>query len=256
MYKYCPECGNPLVGNEKFCPHCGTPVNSVSNRTLFENPTANDGSAPGGNHTLIDRPYQSGQPTLINKPKKSKTGIWFWIGFLIPIGIGAAIWIPIYQHNEKIKAEQLAKIQKHRRDSVAAVKAELARLEQQRQDSIKDEEAHRIHPKMFKYGDSSKLKSLGFKKVDEKYVYSDYGPDEEYIKYERVFNGRKIIYEYWAEGSSGSYLTFEDKGDKDLFLKEMKWMGYKKSGNSYEHSNYEYPPMYLEGNKIFISTDY
>lgn len=255
--KYCPGCGNPLYGNEKFCPRCGTPQNSGGNQTHIEPPTGNGGWPQGGNATRIDRPYPPGQPTRMNRPNKPKSGIWFWVGFLIAIGIGAAIWIPIYHHNEKTKAEEQARIQQHKRDSITAVQAGLARLERQRQDSIKDEEAHRIHPKMFKSGRwSSNLKSLGFKKVDEKNVYSYDGPDYEYVKYQRIYNGRKITYEYWAEGSSYSSLTFGDKGDKDLFIKEMKALGYKKDGDYYDHSNYDYPPMRVEGNKIYISTDY
>ncbi|MCH5223981.1 MAG: hypothetical protein J1E82_08050, partial [Muribaculaceae bacterium] len=177
------------------------------------------------------------------------------------VGIGAAIWIPVHLHNEKLKAEHLALLEQQRLDSISAVEAELARLEQLRQDSIrqdsiKNEEAYRIHPKMFKYGNFSKLKSLGFKKVDEEYEDSGDGPDYHYVKYERVFNGRKTIYEITEWGSSNSSLTFEDNGDKDFFLKELKGLGYKKNGRSYENTNYEYPPIYIEGNKIFIAIDY
>ena len=238
-------------------------INSAHNPQYQQNnshPTIIDRPLQQGQPTIIEKPSQDEYPTIIEHPKKSKKGLWIFLSIILVVGIGAAIWISIHHHNEKLKAEQLALIEQQRLDSIAAVEAELAKLEQLRldsirQNSIKDEEANRIHPKMFKYGNFSKLESLGFKKVYEKYEEGDQ-LDFQYCKYERVFNGRKTIYDYYEGGSTNSSLTFEDKDDKYLFLKELKGLGYKKSGNSYETTNFDYPPIYVEGDKIYIAIDY
>ena len=130
--KPCPRCGKMISDKATKCPQCGLDVNNISSTGNSQDPQN------------INRPpvnewsSQQGQPPFIEPPRKSKKGLWIGLIILLAVGIGAAIWIPVYRHNEKLKAEQLAIIEQHRRDSIAAVEAELARLEQQRLDSIRN----------------------------------------------------------------------------------------------------------------------
>ncbi|MCH5318207.1 MAG: zinc ribbon domain-containing protein [Paramuribaculum sp.] len=93
----CPECGNTVSDKAKTCPHCGIGISDVKQGA------PNNGSGGG---------------------KK----LWLILVSLILIGVGVAIWVPVYQHK---RAEELARIEQMRQDSIAAVEAE--RL---RQDSI------------------------------------------------------------------------------------------------------------------------
>ena len=147
--KPCPQCGKMISDKAERCPKCGLDLRNtseqakapdaqnISQQPLIEKPTANEGSAYRSNPTIIERHYKSGQPARIDKPKKSRIGLWICVCIILVVGIGAAIWIPVHFHNEKLKAEHLALLEQQRMDSIAAVEAELARLEQHRKDSIK-----------------------------------------------------------------------------------------------------------------------
>ena len=112
--KPCPQCGKMISDKAERCPKCGLDLRNtseqakapdaqnISQQPLIEKPTANEGSAYRSNPTIIERHYQSGQHAWIDKPKKSKRGLWIVLSIILAIGIGAAIWIPLY-HNQKLK---------------------------------------------------------------------------------------------------------------------------------------------------------
>lgn len=250
----CPECGKKISDKAERCPHCG-----VDPRKAREN------VAPERKPVEATTAYGSNEPN--NGSGGGKKKLWLILVPLILIGIGIAIWVPVYQHK---KAEELARIEQMRQDSIAAVEAELARIEQLRQDSIKAaedsikrEEEFRVHPSIFKGGNySAKLEKLGFKLIRHNVHEYEDGPDEEEEIYERVFNNRKITYVFWSDSSSGAHITFEDKGDFDQFVKEMKAIGYRKGANDWPGTysvpnNWDYAPMTIGKNqRIHISMDY
>ena len=112
--KPCPQCGKMISDKAERCPKCGLDLRNTSEQAkapdaqnilqqpLIEKPTANEGSEYRSNPTIIERHYQSGQPTRIDKPKKSKRGLWIFLSIILAVGIGAAIWIPVHLHNEKL----------------------------------------------------------------------------------------------------------------------------------------------------------
>lgn len=130
-----------------------------------------------------------------------------------------------------------------------------ARLDSIRQDSIANEENLRIKPQYLSYDTDfqKKIKSLGFKKVKEKVEETEDGIEEGEVRYERVLNGRKIIYEKSWDTCTVEILTFQDPSDLKRFKEDMLNFGYKKEGENYvskKQSNY--PELSIEGNKIFF----
>lgn len=112
-------------------------------------------------------------------------------------------------------AEQLAKIEAARRDSI-------------RQDSIEEEERMRVTYKLLTPYEGipkvKELKKLGFKLKYEKTggQGAEYGLPSKEGEYERIFNGRKITYIYSTCDDVREYFYFEDKRDFDFFLKDLK----------------------------------
>ncbi|MCH5318211.1 MAG: zinc ribbon domain-containing protein [Paramuribaculum sp.] len=115
----CPGCGKMISDKAERCPHCG-----VDPRKAREN------VAPEQKPVEATTAYS---PKGANNGRGGKKKLWLILVPLILIGIGVAIWVPVYQHK---KAEEQARIEQMRQDSIAAVEAELARIEQLRQDSI------------------------------------------------------------------------------------------------------------------------
>ncbi|MCH5318212.1 MAG: zinc ribbon domain-containing protein [Paramuribaculum sp.] len=250
----CPECGKMISDKAERCPHCG-----VDPRKEREN------VAPERKPVEATTAYGSNEPN--NGSGGGKKKLWLILVPLILIGVGVAIWVPVYQHK---KAEEQARIEQMRQDSIAAVEAELARIEQWRQDSIKAaedsikrEEEFRLNPRdLLDYSRSNyddrltkTLKKLGFERTN--YFYSPGGYEETpywEASYERVFNNRKITLELHELGDN--FLIFESAIDKDQFVKDMKALGYKKGTNFskdvYAVPNKYYFPVTIEGNKIVI----
>ena len=152
-------------------------------------------------------------------------------------------------------------------DSIAAVEAareealriaEQARLDSIRLDSIENEENLRIKPQYFSYDIDSqkKMKSLGFKKVREKIGMDDeIGIEVGEVRYERVLNGRKIIYEVWWDTCSGEILTFQDTSDFERFKEDLLNLGFKKDGNFYISKKLtNYPEISIEGKKVYMGS--
>ena len=159
--KPCPQCGKMISDKAEKCPKCGLDIKNlysaensqgtqninnppINEKTALNNTSthqpSNEGPFNQGVSSSINEPSYNEVSSYKENPKKSRTGLWICVCIILAVSMGAAIWIPIYKHNEKIKAEQLARIILHRRDSIAAVEAELARLEQMRLDSIKLEQ--------------------------------------------------------------------------------------------------------------------
>ena len=147
--KPCPRCGKMISDKAERCPQCGLDVMNINSAQNPQNqqpksrPTIIDKPLPQGQPTIIEKPSQDEYTTLIEQPKKSKKGLWICLCIILAIGIGAAIWIPVHRHNEKLRAEHIALLEQQRLDSIAAVEAELARLEQIRQDSIRQDSIFR-----------------------------------------------------------------------------------------------------------------
>ena len=262
--KPCPRCGKMISDKAERCPQCGLDVknlNSAHNPQYQQNnshPTIIDRPLQQGQPTIIDRPSQDEYPTIIEYPKKSKRGLWIFLSIILVVGIGAAIWIPIHHHNEKLKAEQLAIIEQQRLDSIAAVE------EQIRQDSIEFENTHRLTADIwFTKGDPftknnwvKTIKNMDFEpgkivntgKVDGEVEYELF--DSRYIPYYRTINGRKIEirdhqYKLLSEGGSEPFpvtnsewvggteidIIFYDKNDYEDLKKSLKSMGLKKKEN-------------------------
>ena len=112
-------------------------------------------------------------------------------------------------------AEQLAKIEAARRDSI-------------RQDSLAEEERMRVTYKLLTPYEGipkvKELKKLGFKLKYEKTggQGAEYGLPSKEGEYERIFNGRKITYIYSTCDDVREYFYFDDKRDFDFFLKDLK----------------------------------
>ena len=142
----CPRCGKMISDKAEKCPHCGLDVknfSSIGPSQELQNvspPPTTEYRIPQGSPQVTENNSYEGNYPYIEPPKKSRTVLWIFLGIIIAVGIGAAIWIPIHHHNEKMKAEHLALLEQQRLDSIAAVEAELARQEQMRCDSIKLEQ--------------------------------------------------------------------------------------------------------------------
>ena len=131
--KPCPRCGKMISDKAERCPKCALDLRNTSTqenargaRNAPQSPiigksTANDVPAQRSNPTVIPGPYQSVQPKKIVKPKKSKTGLWIFLCIILAVGIGAAIWIPIYRNKEKLN---MALLEQRRLDSIAMADAE------------------------------------------------------------------------------------------------------------------------------------
>ena len=153
------------------------------------------------------------------------------------------------------KADSIAAIQAEKEEAMRA--AEQARLDSIRQDSIENEEKLRIKPQYFiSYVSDTqkKLKSLGFKKVREKIEMDDeIGIEVGEIRYERVLNGRKIIYEFSWDTCHAEILTFQDSSDLERFKEDLKNLGFKKEGNFYVSKKLNsYDEISIEGKKVYF----
>ena len=282
--KPCPQCGKMISDKAERCPKCGLDVKSlyleensqgtqnINNPPINEKAVINNTSTQPPNY---ENPSHQGDPSVIKEPsynevssytenpKKSRTGIWICVCIILAVGIGAAIWIPIYKHNEKIKAEHLALLEQQRLDSIAAVEAEMARLEQMRLDSIEFENSHRLTADIwFTKGATlmknhclNTIKNMDFEpgeivntgKVDGEVEYELF--DSRYIPYYRTINGRKIEirdhqYKLLRWGGSGEPATnsewvggteidiiFYDKNDYEDLKRSLKSIGLKRDGN-------------------------
>ena len=276
--KPCPRCGNYISDKAVRCPKCGLylrntsgqakapDAQNISQQTLNEKPTANEGSANRSNPTIIERPYQSGQPARIDKPKKSKTGLWIFLCIILAVGIGAAIWIPVHHHNEKLKAEHLALLEQQRLDSIAAVEAELARIEQQRRDSIEFEQYKQsidnqfVTPKdiftSYKNGwtDGVKkmLKARGYELTNTRKFEEEWYDEGTFINTEWTYTLESPNPEYkvWNkvklqdQGDEGEicYIEFCDEEHLQSFIKQSLKLGLKKEkgSNYYRRDSEDY----------------
>ncbi|MCH5318206.1 MAG: hypothetical protein J1E38_00680 [Paramuribaculum sp.] len=122
----CPECGKMISDKAERCPHCGVDPREATEKVTPERKPVEATTAYSSKGTNDSRSGGKKKLCLILVP-------------LILIGVGVAIWVPVYQH-KKAEAEEQARLEQIRQDSIAAVEAELARLEQLRQDSIAKEE--------------------------------------------------------------------------------------------------------------------
>ena len=164
--KPCPQCGKMISDKAEKCPQCGldiknfppeeisSDIHDVGNTSIIEKSIISDNSEPIEQAVLTEK-YLSVENPIVNKKKnKTRKWLWFWLCFTWLVGIGAAIWIPIYRHNEKlndrelvlkemqrldsvadVESKKLELINNQKLDSMAAVETEPERLEQVRQDS-------------------------------------------------------------------------------------------------------------------------
>ena len=288
--KPCPQCGKMISDKAERCPKCGLDVRSlysaensqatqninnppINEKTAINNtstqPPNNENPSHQGDPSFIKEPPYN-EVSYIEKPKKSRSGLWISVCIILAVGIGAAIWIPVHLHNEKLKAEHLALLEQQRLDSIAAVRedsikrAEIERIEKARQDSIKEEDELRLLPKYLCGNTFKNLEKIGFKKVyEEKHdVPDEPGLTEGEIIYERILNGRKIVYRFSFDTSSYSDFTFYDKEDLNKFISALKSIGYKKGEYNYYvrykngEEDWNYPPISIDGNVIGVSVDY
>ena len=111
--KPCPRCGKMISDKAERCPQCGLEVkniNSAHNPQYQQNnshPTIFDRPLQQSQPTIIEKPSQDEYPTVIEYPKKSKKGLWIFLSIVLAVVIGAAIWIPIHHHNEKLPEEKV-----------------------------------------------------------------------------------------------------------------------------------------------------
>lgn len=154
------------------------------------------------------------------------------------------------------KADSIATIQAEKEEAMRA--AEQARLDSIRQDSIANEENLRIKPQYFSYDADfqKKAKSLGFKKISEEIEEDEEnGIEMGEVRYERVLNGRKIIYEVWWDTCHGEILTFQDPLDFKRFKEDLQNLGFKEEGNFYVSKKFtNYPEISIEGNKVYFGS--
>lgn len=143
--KPCPRCGKLISDKAERCPKCGLDVRNFSSpgnsqgtqnirsSSIIEKTAINNSftqlpiNEMSFQHTLPinkEGSFYVGNQSYIEPPKKSKTGLWICVSIILAVGIGAAIWIPVHLHNEKLKAKQLALLEQHRLASIAMAEAE------------------------------------------------------------------------------------------------------------------------------------
>ena len=271
--KPCPRCGKMISDKAERCPQCGLDVKNLNSAQNPQNqqpksrPTIIDKPLPQGQPTIIEEHSQYGNPTYVAPPKKSRTGLWICLGIILAVGIGAAIWIPVHRHNEKLKAEHLALLEQQRLDSIAAVEAELARLEQIRQDSIELEQYKQSIDNQFvtpkdifasykNGGDKGLIKTLkekGYKLIKtERYEEPIPGDEDDFWINERTtyaLESTNPEYPVWNKvitdtGGNGwesiCDIEFCDEEHLQSFIQQSLKLGLKKEkyGNGYEYSRH------------------
>ena len=121
--KPCPQCGKMISDKAETCPKCGLDIKNlysaensqgtqnINNPPINENAELNNISIQP---PINEKPSHQGDPSFIKEHssneassytgqmKKSRTGLWIVLSIILAVGIGAAIWIPVHLHNEKL----------------------------------------------------------------------------------------------------------------------------------------------------------
>ncbi|MCH5318205.1 MAG: SPOR domain-containing protein [Paramuribaculum sp.] len=135
----CHGCGKKVSDKAKNCPHCGVEISEIKQAG---SPSVEDGQPTMPITNEASPTYGSNDPG--NGGGGGKKKLWLILVPLILIGIGVAIWVSVYQHK---KAEELARIEQLRQDSIAAVEAD--RLRQDSLQAAKDERRLNIDDEYF-----------------------------------------------------------------------------------------------------------